>query len=85
LSSAHVEAAIAAAREAFLAWSQTSVSRRSKILLAFRELVNQAVQEIAESITDERGKVLSDALGEVQRGLEVVEFACGIPSLLKGE
>jgi malonate-semialdehyde dehydrogenase (acetylating) / methylmalonate-semialdehyde dehydrogenase len=80
-----VEAAIAAAREAFPAWSQTSVSRRSKVLFAFREVLNQAATQIAESITDEHGKVLSDALGEVQRGLEVVEFACGIPSLLKGE
>ena len=55
------------------------------MLFAFRELVNAHAGEIAELITDEHGKVLSDALGEVQRGLEVVEFACGIPSLLKGD
>jgi malonate-semialdehyde dehydrogenase (acetylating)/methylmalonate-semialdehyde dehydrogenase len=84
-SRADVQAAIVAARDAFPVWSQTSVSRRSKVLFAFREQVNQAAGQIAESITDEHGKVLSDALGEVQRGLEVVEFACGIPSLLKGE
>ena len=80
-----VDAAIEAAWDAFPAWSQTSVSARAKILFAFRELVNAHAKQIAELITDEHGKVLSDALGEVQRGLEVVEFACGIPSLLKGD
>jgi malonate-semialdehyde dehydrogenase (acetylating)/methylmalonate-semialdehyde dehydrogenase len=80
-----VESAIAAARDAFPAWSQTSVSARTKILFKFRELVNNNAAEIAELITDEHGKVLSDALGEVQRGLEVVEFACGIATLLKGD
>ncbi len=80
-----VEAAIAAARSAFPGWSETSVSARVKVLFAFRELVNARAGDLAEAITDEHGKVLSDALGEVQRGLEVVEFACGIPSLLKGD
>ena len=80
-----VESAVAAARDAFDGWSQTSVSARTKILFAFRELVNAHASELAGLITDEHGKVLSDALGEVQRGLEVVEFACGIPSLLKGD
>ena len=61
------------------------MSRRTKILFAFRELVNANAREIAEAITDEHGKVVSDAEGEVQRGLEVVEFACGISTLLKGE
>ncbi|NUR06836.1 MAG: CoA-acylating methylmalonate-semialdehyde dehydrogenase [Nocardioidaceae bacterium] len=84
-SQADVGAAIAAAGEAFPEWSQTSLTKRAKVLFAFRELVNARAQEIAELITDEHGKVLSDALGEVQRGLEVVEFACGIPQLLKGE
>jgi len=84
-SAADVEAVVAAAREAFLEWSQASLSQRSKVLFAFRELVNARVGELAASITDEHGKVLSDAAGEVQRGLEVVEFACGIPHLLKGE
>ena len=77
--------AIDAAWDAFPGWSQTSVSARTKIMFAFRELVNANAERIAELITDEHGKVLSDALGEVQRGLEVVEFACGIPSLLKGD
>jgi malonate-semialdehyde dehydrogenase (acetylating)/methylmalonate-semialdehyde dehydrogenase len=80
-----VEAAVAAAADAFTEWSQTSISKRTKVLFAFRELVNARAEDIAALITDEHGKVLSDALGEVQRGLEVVEFACGIPSLLKGD
>jgi malonate-semialdehyde dehydrogenase (acetylating)/methylmalonate-semialdehyde dehydrogenase len=84
-SPADVESAIASAQDAFGEWSQTSLSRRTKILFAFRELVNRHASELAELITDEHGKVLSDALGEVQRGLEVVEFACGIPTLLKGD
>ena len=76
---------MAAAREAFAEWSQTSLSKRTKVLFAFREILNARADELAEVITDEHGKVLSDALGEVQRGLEVVEFACGIPTLLKGD
>jgi malonate-semialdehyde dehydrogenase (acetylating)/methylmalonate-semialdehyde dehydrogenase len=84
-SAADVEAAIAAAKDAFADWSQTSISKRTKVIFAFRELVNAHANDLAELITDEHGKVLSDALGEVQRGLEVVEFACGIPSLLKGD
>jgi malonate-semialdehyde dehydrogenase (acetylating)/methylmalonate-semialdehyde dehydrogenase len=82
---ADVDAAVAAAKEAFEAWSQASLSKRTKVLFNFRELVNARIKDIAEVISDEHGKVLSDAAGEVQRGLEVVEFACGIPQLLKGE
>jgi malonate-semialdehyde dehydrogenase (acetylating) / methylmalonate-semialdehyde dehydrogenase len=81
---ADVGAAVDAAQEAFEGWSQTSVTARSKVLFAFRELVHHHAQRLAEAITDEHGKVVSDALGEVQRGLEVVEFACGVPHLLKG-
>jgi malonate-semialdehyde dehydrogenase (acetylating) / methylmalonate-semialdehyde dehydrogenase len=84
-SRADVDAAVRAAREAFGEWSQASLSQRGKVLFAFRELVNANVGRIAEVITDEHGKVLSDARGEVQRGLEVVEFACGMPQLLKGD
>ena len=84
-SKADVEAAIESAWQAFPRWSQTSVSARTKVLFAFRQLVNANAERIAAAITDEHGKVLSDALGEVQRGLEVVEFACGIPSMLKGD
>ncbi len=84
-SRADVDAAVRMASEAFTEWSQASLSQRTKVLFAFRELVNANVGRIAEAITDEHGKVLSDARGEVQRGLEVVEFACGIPQLLKGD
>ncbi|WP_372734921.1 CoA-acylating methylmalonate-semialdehyde dehydrogenase [Nocardioides sp.] len=80
-----VEAAVRVARAAYEQWSQTSLSRRTKVLFSFRELVNRHAEELAGLITDEHGKVLADALGEVQRGLEVVEFACGIPTLLKGD
>lgn len=82
---ADVDAAVKAAAHAFEDWSESSISRRTKVLFAFRELVNARQSDIAELVTDEHGKVLSDALGEVQRGLEVIEFACGIPTLLKGE
>ena len=80
-----VDRAVAAAHAALHDWSQSSLSRRAGILFAFREIVSRRKDELAALITDEHGKVLSDAAGEVQRGLEVVEFACGIPQLLKGE
>ncbi|HEY2947279.1 MAG TPA: CoA-acylating methylmalonate-semialdehyde dehydrogenase [Micromonosporaceae bacterium] len=80
-----VDDAVAAAAAAFPTWSETSLSKRAKVLFAFRELVNKRIDELAGVISDEHGKVMSDAAGEVQRGLEVVEFACGIPTLLKGE
>jgi malonate-semialdehyde dehydrogenase (acetylating)/methylmalonate-semialdehyde dehydrogenase len=79
-----IDAAVRSASAAFADWSQTSLSARTKILFAFRELVNAHAQQLAEIIADEHGKVISDARGEVQRGLEVVEFACGIPTLLQG-
>ena len=82
---ADVDAAVRAASAAFVDWSESSISRRTKVLFDFREIVNRRRQELAEAITDEHGKVISDALGEVQRGLEVVEYACGVPTLLKGE
>ena len=82
---ADVDRVVAAAAAAFEDWSQSSLSRRTGILFAFREIVQRRKAELAAAITDEHGKVLSDATGEVQRGLEVVEFACGIPQLLKGE
>ena len=81
---ADVDAAVRAATGAFEEWGQASLSRRTKVLFAFRELVNSRVGTLAGLISDEHGKVLSDAAGEVQRGLEVIEFACGIPELLKG-
>jgi malonate-semialdehyde dehydrogenase (acetylating)/methylmalonate-semialdehyde dehydrogenase len=77
-------AAVAAAKAAFPAWRDTSLARRTQVLFAFRELLNTRKDELAAIITSEHGKVLDDALGEVTRGQEVVEFACGIPHLLKG-
>ncbi|WP_068180211.1 CoA-acylating methylmalonate-semialdehyde dehydrogenase [Mycobacterium sp. UM_CSW] len=77
-------AVINAAAAAFPAWRDTSLAKRTQILFAFRELLNEHKGELAEIITSEHGKVVSDALGEVSRGQEVVEFSCGIPHLLKG-
>jgi malonate-semialdehyde dehydrogenase (acetylating)/methylmalonate-semialdehyde dehydrogenase len=81
---ATVDRAVNAATEAFTSWRHSSLTKRTQVLFAFRELVQQNKEKIAALITDEHGKVLSDAAGEVTRGLEVVEFACGIPHLLKG-
>jgi len=83
-SAGEVDAAVAAAKQAFPAWRATSLSRRAEIMFHLRELVDANRKEIATYLTDEHGKVLSDALGEVARGLENIEFACGIPNLLKG-
>jgi malonate-semialdehyde dehydrogenase (acetylating)/methylmalonate-semialdehyde dehydrogenase len=79
-----VDHAVAVAKEAFKSWRQTPLSRRAEILFKFRELIDAKRRKIAELITLEHGKTLPDALGEVARGLENVEFACGIPNLLKG-
>ncbi len=79
-----VDTAVAAALAAFPVWRATSLSRRSEVLFHFRELVDANRKEIASLLTAEHGKVLSDALGEVARGLENIEFACGVPHLLKG-
>jgi malonate-semialdehyde dehydrogenase (acetylating)/methylmalonate-semialdehyde dehydrogenase len=79
-----VNAVVAAARAAFPGWRDTSLAKRTSVLFAFRELLNARKGELAEIITAEHGKVLSDALGEVSRGQEVVEFACGMPHLVKG-
>lgn len=83
-SKAVVEQAIDAAAAAFPAWRDTSLARRVQVLFAFRELLNARKGELAEILTREHGKVLADALGEVSRGQEVVELACGIPHLVKG-
>jgi malonate-semialdehyde dehydrogenase (acetylating)/methylmalonate-semialdehyde dehydrogenase len=79
-----MDEAVAAAQAAFTEWRQASLTKRSQVLFKFRELLDARKGELAEIITSEHGKVLSDALGEVTRGQEVVEFACGIPHLLKG-
>ncbi|GAA2318507.1 MULTISPECIES: CoA-acylating methylmalonate-semialdehyde dehydrogenase [Streptomyces] len=80
-----VDAAVAAAKEAYRSWSTVSLSKRGAILFKYRELLDAHRDEIAELITAEHGKVHSDALGEVARGLEIVELACGIAEKLKGE
>lgn len=79
-----INAAIASAQKAFPAWRDLSLAKRQSIMFNFRELLNRKKPELAEIITSEHGKVLSDALGEITRGQEVVEFATGMPHLLKG-
>ena len=83
-SNAVVDEVVASAQKAFEEWRATSIAKRTQILFAFREILNARKEEVAALITAEHGKVLSDALGEVTRGQEVVEFACGIAHLLKG-
>ncbi len=82
---AEVDLAVAAAERVFPQWRDTSVVRRQRIMFAFRQLVDKHRHDLAKLITAEHGKTLDDALGEVQRGLEVIEYVCGIPQLLKGE
>jgi malonate-semialdehyde dehydrogenase (acetylating)/methylmalonate-semialdehyde dehydrogenase len=79
-----VDAAVQAAKAAFPAWRALSLARRAELFFAIRELFHERRDEIAKHLTAEHGKVLSDALGEVTRGLEVIEFCCGLPHLLKG-
>src|SRR5688572_11040358 len=79
-----VDAAVASAKAAFPGWRSTSLSRRAEVMFHMRELIDANRKEIATLLTAEHGKVLSDAMGEVARGLENVEYACGIPHLLKG-
>jgi malonate-semialdehyde dehydrogenase (acetylating)/methylmalonate-semialdehyde dehydrogenase len=80
-----VAAAVAAAKAAFPAWSATTPLRRARVMFKFKELLEHDARKFAACITAEHGKVFSDAMGEFTRGLEVVEFACGAPHLLKGE
>ena len=80
-----VDATVQAAKAAFVSWRTVSLARRAELMFRIRELVHQNKEEIAKLLVAEHGKVLSDAMGEVTRGLEVIEFACGIPQLLKGE
>ena len=82
---AQVDAAVRSAAAAFPGWAATPPLRRARVMFKFKELVERNVDELAKCIVAEHGKVYSDALGEITRGLEVVEFACGIPQLLKGE
>ncbi|NLU66442.1 CoA-acylating methylmalonate-semialdehyde dehydrogenase [Streptomyces sp. HNM0574] len=84
-SAEEVDAAVEAAREAYADWSQTSLARRTAFLFRYRELLDAHREELAALITAEHGKVHADALGEVARGMEILELACGIPEKLKGE
>jgi malonate-semialdehyde dehydrogenase (acetylating)/methylmalonate-semialdehyde dehydrogenase len=80
-----VDAVVGAARDAFQSWRYSSLTQRQNIMFAFREIVAARRREIAEALTAEHGKTIDDAMGEVQRGLEVIEFACNIAHLLKGD
>ena len=84
-TTADVDVAIQSAKAAFPAWAETSLAKRQSIMFTFRELLNARKAEVAAILTNEHGKVTSDALGEVARGLEVVEWATSIPHLMKGE
>lgn len=84
-SAAEVETAIAAAKAAFPAWSNTSALNRSRVLFRFKMMLEERIDDLARVVSAEHGKVFEDAKGEIIRGMEVVEFACGAPSILKGE
>ena len=82
---AELDAAVAAAQAAFPAWSATNPQRRARVMFEFKRLVEANMQDLAELLSSEHGKVVADSKGDIQRGLEVIEFACGIPHVLKGE
>jgi malonate-semialdehyde dehydrogenase (acetylating)/methylmalonate-semialdehyde dehydrogenase len=83
-SADEVDVAVRAAKEAFPAWRELSLSKRAEVFFRIRQLVHEHRQDLARIVTAEHGKVLSDAAGEVARGLEVIEYCCGLPELLKG-
>src|SRR5262245_60362095 len=80
-----VDDAVSAAKAAFPGWAATNPQRRARVMFAFKGLVEKHMDELAKLLSSEHGKVLADSRGDVQRGLEVIEFACGIPHALKGE
>jgi malonate-semialdehyde dehydrogenase (acetylating) / methylmalonate-semialdehyde dehydrogenase len=84
-TSADLESAVAAANEAVPGWSATNPQRRARVMFNFKALVEKHMDELAHLLSSEHGKVIADSKGDVQRGLEVIEFACGIPHVLKGE
>jgi len=84
-STAEVDAAIADAAKAQIGWGATNPQRRARVLFEFKRLVERDIEALAELLSGEHGKVVADSKGDIQRGLEVIEFACGIPHLLKGE
>jgi malonate-semialdehyde dehydrogenase (acetylating)/methylmalonate-semialdehyde dehydrogenase len=84
-NASEVDTAVASARAAFAAWADTPPIRRARVMFKYLELLNKHRDELARTITAEHGKVFTDAQGEVTRGIDIVEFACGIPQLLKGD
>jgi malonate-semialdehyde dehydrogenase (acetylating)/methylmalonate-semialdehyde dehydrogenase len=84
-TAADLDRAVAAAREAQPAWAATNPQRRARVMFRFKELVEAEIEDLALLLASEHGKVVADARGDVQRGLEVIEYACGIPHALKGE
>ena len=84
-NSKDLETAVESASKAFETWSQTSVTKRAQVFFKYKDLLEENRQELIELITLEHGKVMEDAAGSLQRGIEVVDFVCGIPHLLKGE
>jgi malonate-semialdehyde dehydrogenase (acetylating)/methylmalonate-semialdehyde dehydrogenase len=84
-NAADLDAAVAAASAAFPGWAATNPQRRARVMFAFKQLVEANMDELAHLLSSEHGKVIADSKGDIQRGLEVIEFACGIPHALKGE
>src|SRR3974390_3838738 len=84
-SKAEVEKAIANAEAAFPGWAATNPQRRARVMFKFLELIQSEYDDLARLLSSEHGKTFADSKGDIQRGLEVVEFACGIPHLMKGE
>jgi malonate-semialdehyde dehydrogenase (acetylating)/methylmalonate-semialdehyde dehydrogenase len=82
---AEVDRAVQSAQAAFPAWSAVNPQRRARVMFEFKRLVERDMNVLAEMLSSEHGKVIADSKGDIQRGLEVVEFACGIPHALKGE
>src|ERR1700754_3533084 len=84
-SATDVDAAVQAAAKALPGWSATNPQRRARVMFEFKRLIEANMAELAELLSSEHGKVLADSRGDIQRGLDVVEFCCGLPQLVKGE
>ncbi len=84
-TAADLDRAVAAAQAAQPGWAATNPQKRARVLFAFKQLVEANMQQLAELLSSEHGKVIADAKGDIQRGLDVIEFACGVPHLLKGD
>ena len=82
---AELDAAVQAAAAAQIGWAATNPQRRARVMFEFKRLIERDMNALAEILSSEHGKVIADSKGDIQRGLEVIEFACGIPHILKGE